>query len=127
MKKSHEANFLKYFLYTLGVIVLLFYIIVPIGSAIQVLSSDAYDVATDFIKNDSIVISKVGKVKEFETLPHGRIGHGTYKKDAQIETEVTGDKGTVEIILIMETNDKMDWVVQKLYIDKVIYRDYETE
>ena len=91
-------------------LILLFFISYII-SVIKISNSDAYEFAIEKISENQKVKERVGRIIEFDKYPTGKLR----KNNAQIETNLIGEKGNARIILILDKSENSEWQVVNFY------------
>lgn len=82
-----SKNFIKIAIYSIITLIVVFSISHMI-SVYKIINSDAYRFAIDQISNNERVIEDIGRIKEFDKYPTGKLR----KNVAQIETNVIAEK-----------------------------------
>ena len=95
---------------------ILLVIVVTIGNTIKISTSDEYDLAKEYLKNNKELIKKTGEILNFGSFPSGSIRSENGAEFAQIETEVEGKESKVEVILLMSKNPGDNWTFDQMYI-----------
>ncbi|AXG74864.1 hypothetical protein DVK85_11750 [Flavobacterium arcticum] len=113
----NPKRFLKYYLTILSSGIILIYILFPLVNTIRTQFSKEYEVALDYIKDNSDLVQKIGQVKDFGNFPHTVIikySDGT--KQTKIETKVIGEKSEIEVEIYMEQDWERKWDVKQIII-----------
>lgn len=77
----------------------------------QFLDSEAFQVAKEFIQQDSVLIEKIGRLEEFGTSIGGSLNPNS---NATLSFKVYGEKGSERVRCRLEVNNVGVWVVKSL-------------
>lgn len=89
----------------------LFMIIIPM--------TDAYSIATDYLRNDEKLIQEIGEIKGFGLIPSGFIQKSSDPQgesgNAQINLIVKGEKKYKDVtVYVVKTKESTEWKIDKI-------------
>lgn len=88
------------------------------GIMYLVLDSDAYRVSKQYIRENHMIQQEVGSTMKFGIIPSGNISTRGTSGEANLDIQVSGDKGKIVVIVELGKKDSKWQIIKAGYIDK---------